>query len=275
MIADALWRWPISLAMRNVLIALYIGVNLSAVLLLTPPNDTDWELWKSLPESLATGQLYRERTFVLPEGGSIVVWFAWSPVAGWLFAAISHIGYLTWAAMHFAAVLLLRDRMLIILTVTSWAFWHDTVVGAPFVFVFVAGAMALRGSRMAIWISLGLVLLMPRPTQLPLAAWLLWHDRSLWRPFIVAFIIHAGAVAVSSYGPAWVEAAFAAAASPPFDMGPRSLFGHAWLLLGPPIAVLLASQGRIGWASLAASAYVLPQYLLLPLWELIPGRRRD
>ena len=73
--------------------------------------------------------------------------FVWSPVAAWLMAGAALLGYWAWAALHVASVLLLRRPLLIGLALVSYGFWFDVAQGNTVTFVFVTGALALRGSR--------------------------------------------------------------------------------------------------------------------------------
>lgn len=120
-------------------------------------------------------------------------------------AAIALVGYWPWVAAHIACVFALRDWRLIVLTLTSWAFWFDTAQGNTLTFCFVIGVLALRGHRAASMAYLAMSLLMPRPLMLPLAAWLLWRGRELRLPFLGMFVGHAVIVGISGDGQAWAE----------------------------------------------------------------------
>ena len=179
---------------RFVLLASYVVVNL----LLIPQKITlgdgvgvDWQLFRQLPDAVTAGTVYDIR------GPGHGVWFVWSPVAAWLMAGAVLIGYWPWAVLHVAAVLTLRNPLLIGLVLVSYAFWFDVAQGNTVAFVIVAGLLAMRGSRWAAIAYFVLLLLMPRPLMLPLAGWLLWQDRSLWRPVAVLFIVHAVVVLVT------------------------------------------------------------------------------
>jgi hypothetical protein len=67
-----------------------------------------------------------------------------------------------------------------IATLLAWPFWYDLLLGNVLVFVLLAGARALRGSRVATFAFLAMTVLMPRPLMVSLAAWLLWQ-RPGWR----------------------------------------------------------------------------------------------
>jgi hypothetical protein len=250
--------------------SLYAALNLGLALYFVRFTEHgDWALWASLPAALADGDLYRhDPTLPLP--------FVWSPVAGWLMAAITFMGYPAWAVLHAAAIFLLPDRRLILLTFLSWPFWHDVAEGNTMTFVFVAGALALRGSRRSSVAYLALCLLIPRPIQAPLAIWLLWKEPSTRLPFIGLFGIHAVAVIASGYAADWVSAMTSYGIEGPalaiHSIGPPRWFGSAWLLIGIPLGLWLTMRGRLGLAGLSVSPYWLPIYLLVGLWEVIISR---
>jgi hypothetical protein len=145
-------------------------------------------------------------------------------------------------------------------------------------FILLAAAWALRGSRIATGIYLVLVFLVPRPLMLPVAAWLLWK-RTEWRgPFVAAFALHAVAVIATGWAGPWLGTLVAAGAdaSLPSNVGPGRLIGTLpWILIGLPLAAYLTWRGRLGFASIAASPYWLPYYLIMPLLELVNARRSN
>lgn len=248
--------------MARLFVAIYVGVNLglSAYSLSQGvPLADDWALWSAIPAALAEGRLYATDT-VLP--------MVWSPVMGWVMSAVVlSLGFWPWAVLHVAVVGLLRDPLLIVLTLVSWAFWMDVASANTYIFVFVSGALAVGGSRLASLAYLLLCLLMPRPVQLPLAMWLLLKQPDLRLPFVFLAAVHAATVLLSGYAADWVGA-MASYAANPVDIGPGHWIGAWWLLLGVPMAAVLLTKGHHGWAGLALSPYLLPQYLLMPLVEL-------
>jgi hypothetical protein len=46
------------------------------------------------------------------------------------------------------------------------------------------------------------------------------------------------------------------------------LLGNWWLAAGIPLAIWLTRRGRVGFAALAVSPYLLPQYFLFGVLEL-------
>jgi hypothetical protein len=247
-----------------VLLACYAALNLglAAYFVRIGPDAGDWQLWLTIPEKLARGELYE------PPLGP----FVWSPVAAWLLVGVVQLGYWAWFALHLAVVPLLRDRWLIAFTLASWPFWHDAAEGNTFAFVFVSGALALRGSRAAAIIYLSLLLLMPRPVQVPLAAWLLWRMPDLRLPFAALFMAHAAAVLASGYALDWFDAvrSYGSAGAMENTIGPPRWLGAAWLAVGIPLGAWLWWRGRLGLAGIAISPYWLPGYLLMWLLELVP-----
>ena len=239
-------------------IGLYIGVNLllAKYVTLSPP---DWDLlWSDIPDLVASGDLYGPRPMV----------FAWSPVAAWLLVPVAWLGFFPYAAAHVLTVLLLRRAELILLMFLSWGFWIDVLAASTMTFVVVAGILALRGSRIAALVYLAFCVLMPRPLQIPLAVWLLAHDRGLWRPFAGLFAVHAALVIFSGQAVEWIGAMVRYSGSPVSDMGPTAIFGASWLVIGLPLAAFLTWRGWFGLAGLAMSPYLHGQYLLMPFIDL-------
>ena len=250
------------------LLASYVGVNVVLIptkIVLGPDVPVDWDLFRRLPAAIGSGTVYDLGTAVP---------FTWSPVAAWIMAAVSLVGYWPWVVARVAAALLLfRTPLLMGLVLLSYSFWFDVAQGNTVSLVFVAGVLALQGSRPASLAYLGMLLLMPRPLMAPLAIWLLWHDRSLWRPFAALFILHAALVLSSGNAVPWLEVMLSHDLAPGITMGPTAWVGRWWLLAGIPIAAWLTWRGHIGWASLAVSPYITPQYPLVVLWELTPWHR--
>ncbi len=219
-------------------------------------------------------------------GTNLYVWngqYTWnySPLLAYLFALLIPIGYVGWSLLHVLALAALRDKWLIGITALSWPFWADLYNGNTMVFVFVAAATALRGSALATAAYFTLCLVMPRPIMLPLRIWLLWK-RPVWRPrFAGILTLNILLVLASGYGPAWIETLLGvsdAVAASARDVGPGSVLGLWWIPVGAVSAIILTKYGHIGLASMAASPYWLPQYLLMSLLELVRHRsntRRD
>ena len=202
--------------------------------------------------------------------------YHYSPILAYLFGPLSLLGTIGWRLLHVVAALTLPTWPLRALALASWPFWYDLEAGNILVFVVVAAAWALRGNRLAIGAYLVLLLLVPRPLMLPVAAWLLWHHPE-WRiPFVLAFGIHAVAVLATGWGPEWLGAMVAAGGdvANPSNIGPSRFIGTLpWMAVGLPLGAWLVWKGRLGFASLAVSPYWLPYYLLMLLLELRPAHR--
>lgn len=202
--------------------------------------------------------------------------FRYSPVAGYLFAVIGGIGTTAWRLLHVVAAFALPNWPMRLVTLASWPFWYDVETGNVLVFVLLAAAWAVRGSRAGAIGFFAIMLLFPRPLMLPIATWLLWKQPSSRIPFVMLTVGHLVAVLASGWAFAWLDRLLALGheAGSPNNLGPSRLLGAAWLLIGIPLAAFLTWKGRLGWASLAAShPYVLPYYLLMLVLE-VPGRFR-
>ena len=249
---------------RVTLVAVYVLVTVTLIAYtarqLVPYGD--WNVWAELPARLAAGTLY-------DHGGSYT--WAWSPLAAWLIAAVVlPLGPWAWASLHFAVLPFLQAPRLMLLVVSSYPFWMDTLMANTFTFSAIAGYVAWRGSRWAALAYLVLLVLMPRPVQLPLAALLLWRDRSLLWPFVVMVTIGAATTMASGYALDWARVLAGigiAYPSPEFNLSPTRLVGPAWLAVGIPLAIWLAVRKHPGWAGLAMTPYLVPQYLLILIME--------
>lgn len=204
-------------------------------------------------------------------------WYQWSPLLAPAFAVVAPMGLLGWRLMHVAAALALPTWQMRMLALVSWPLWLDISVGNVGIFIVVAAAWAIRGSYAGGLIFLTLTLLIPRPLMLPVAAWLLWRCTRLRLPFVVIVGALGSATLASGLAWEWGEALLrlsggaaswsAGAGGWDFNIGPSRFVGGWWLIIGLPLAAWLTLQGRVGWASLAASPYLLPFYCLFALLE--------
>jgi hypothetical protein len=246
-------------------VAGYLGVNIGLILYDFPFAHfaRDWAVWESLASGLATGGLYRAGT-ELP--------YLLSPVAAPVMAVQGLVGPAASVAAHIVAVLLLRDPRAALIVVGSWGFWTDMAGGNTLVYALVAGLLAVRGSRPAGLAFIVIVLLAPRPVELPLAAWLMWTQPGLRVPAGALVVAHALAVWLTGYADAWITTLMSLGI-PAWSIGPSHWVGAAWLVVGIPAAILLTIRARPGWAGLLLSPYWVPQYFLMPLVDLLPRRR--
>lgn len=222
----------------------------------------DWGIFVEAGSRLGEGRLYDwEGTYT----------WNYSPLLAYVFAAMAPVGYVGWTLLHLGALVFVRDRWLALVVLLSWPFWADVYNGNTMAFVLIAALGALQGSRPAVGGYFVMCLLMPRPLMLPVMLWLLWKQPE-WRPWFAAMVgVSALLVALTGYGPAWIETLLGvsdAVAQSSRDIGPGTLLAGWWTLIGAVLAVALTLRGQLGWASVAASPYWLPQYLLMPFLEL-------
>jgi hypothetical protein len=203
--------------------------------------------------------------------------YVYSPPFAYLFAGISWIGPDAWRLAHVLAALLMPNWPMRVITVVSWPFWFEMQYGNLVVFILLAGAWSVRGSRGASLAFLALAVLMPRPLMVPVAGWVLWEQRRLRVPFAamvgatVMFSLFTGHL-----GP-WVTSLIDTpdvANASDVNFGPSRIMGQWWLLIGFPVGAWLTFSGRLGWASLAVSPYLLPQYFLMVYLEFLERRHR-
>lgn len=195
--------------------------------------------------------------------------YHYSPFLAPVFGLLAPVGMVAWRLLHVAAAAALPTWPMRLVALFSWPMWFDVEAGNIMIFVVLVATLALRGSRLASIGYLLLLILIPRPLMLPVAAWLLWRDPALRLPFVALVLIHGVAVIAGGWAD-WMHALFAASADVGnwSNVGPSRFIGQWWLILGLPLAAWLTVRGRVGWAALAASPYWLPYYLLMPVLEL-------
>jgi hypothetical protein len=231
------------------------------VLILSGSASADWRIYVEASQRVSAGGLY-EVTDIYA--------FRASPFLALAFAVLAPMGPTIWRLLHLVAAAAMPTWPLRLAVLVAWPFWFDVQHGNLLTFVLLAAAWALRGSRIAGVIYLGLALLMPRPLFLPIAAWLLWQRRDLRLPFVAMFVAHTAAVLVSGWSGAWLQQLFSSVdeVSSIWNLGPSRLIGLWWMVIGLPLAIWLTLRGRVGLASLAASPYLLPYYLLFGLVDI-------
>jgi hypothetical protein len=198
-------------------------------------------------------------------------YYRWAPIAAYLWQVVAALGYWPWIVLHFAAALAFANRRMSVLVLISFPFWRDMQDGSVMIFVLLAAWWALRGSRAGIIAYCMLFALMPRPLMVPVLAWLVWkRTDARWVAAVCGFSVIASSLALEQLGP-WVTRLMAtgpAEIASLDNIGPSALIGTAWVPIGAVLAVVLTWKGRLGLASLAASPYWLPYYLLMGLLEL-------
>jgi hypothetical protein len=265
------FRWLVPHLPVAVVIGLVGAVNFylagrSIGLILDGAPAIDWLQFVEAGDRVERGGLYE---------ASWTYAYRWSPVLAYLFALLGGMGTLVWRLLHVAAALALPTWPIRLVTLASWPFWYDVEAGNVMVFVLLAAAWAVRGSRVATGALLMLTLVIPRPLMLPVAIWLLWH-RPEWRlPFVGLIAIHLVAVVASGWAVEWfmLLTTLGSEMTWPNNLSPTRLIGSAWLVFAIPLTALLTWRGRLGWASLTASyPYLLPYYLIMLVLELGRGR---
>jgi hypothetical protein len=199
--------------------------------------------------------------------------YRYSPFLAPLFGLIAPIGAIGWRVLHLVAAAALPNWPMRIIALLSWPFWYDVQTGNILIYVVLLAAWALRGNRVVAVAYLLLLIMVPRPLMVPVGLWLLWRRPELRVPFIVILLVHSTAVLVGGWAPDWIGTLTATSedALLPSNVGPSRFIGAWWLLIGLPLSGLLTLWGRLGWASLAASPYWLPYYLLMLVLETIGG----
>lgn len=235
--------------------------------LLTEPQD--WWIFEALPAKLAAGALHE------PSPG--YTW-AYSVITAWIvIVLILPLGYQIWFWSHAAVLVLLKDWRLVIAGLLSVPLWMDASLGNAFAFVAVSAVIALRRGLFGKLVYLALFVLMPRPVQLPLAAWLLWREPAVRLPFLgFVVVVVLAATSVGGVG-AWAAAIIplAGGLDYPGNLGPTRVIGLWWMLIGIPVSALLTLRGKVGWAGLAISPYLTPTYFLILLAEMPSSRTGD
>lgn len=195
----------------------------------------------------------------------------WSPIISYAFGLLAWLPFWAWAALHVVAALGFRDWRVSALVLVSWPFILDTIDGGIMIFVALAAWWAYRGSRFGTAAFFAFVLLVPRPMMLPLSIWLLWNRPGLRVPLLAMALVHVMAVLASGWGDEWVGRLLSSGVGPivdPVNISPSRFLGSTWVPIGLILAAGLMWKGRLGWASLAASPYVLPPYLLMLLLDV-------
>ena len=224
------------------------------------PNPADWRMLSLAGQRAGTDALYDP-----------AILFRYSPLYAWLLVPLMTIGPLWWAALHVPAALAFGNWRVSAIVLISWPFWFDALSGNVLIFVVLIAWWALRGNRIAGVVYIALCLLMPRPLMAPLAVWLLWKRSEMRLPALAVTAVWTVGTLATGLTDEWLRALPTAGAM--FDhfwnVGPSRWLGVAWVSVGFTLAAWLTWKGRLGLASLAATPYVLPYYLLFGILELV------
>lgn len=247
----------------------FIGLAITLAAFLYADIAADWtQVYSQLGPRIPLGALY--------DWPNTIFAYRYSPLLAYAFAGISWIGVWGWLALHFA-VLPLLGRRLALFALLSWPFWSDVYNGNVMTFIFIAAVLALRGNRTGQVAFLAIALLIPRPLMLPVMVWLLWRVPWTRWAFLVVATIEALLVWLTGYGQAWLGALLSRGGddiASRMDFGPAHLIGTLWVPLGLLLAAYFTWRGRLGLASIAASPYWLPHYLLMALLP-VSGQTRS
>jgi len=223
----------------------------------------DWDIYVEAARRFPLGTLYDWHQ---------PYFYRYAPQLAPVLGLLTGIGLVAWRVAHFVALAALPSRRLALLLLVSYPFWFDVNTGNLMVFVLLAAAWAYRGNNVATGAYLVLCVLVPRPIMLPLLAWILWQ-RPGWRlPFVGIAAVGLLAALPTGYLPEWLGSLFRSGADEignDFNLSPSQFIGAAWLIIGVPLAAWLTFRGRLGWASMAVSPYLLPYYVQMLGLELV------
>jgi len=258
------FRW--ALVGSSLILLVAANVVGLATIVIDHQRPFDWDNYIEAARRFPLGTLY---DWEYPYG------YHYAPQLAPVLGVVTSMGIVAWRGAHFVALAVLPSRPLALTLLVSYPFWFDVNTGNLMVFVLLAAAWALRGSAPATFAYLILFALIPRPIMLPLLAWILWQ-RPSWRwPFvgIVALVI-ATAIPTGYLGD-WVGSFNASGVKDianDFNLSPSHFVGAWWMVVGLPLAIWLTLRGRLGWASMAISPYLLPYWVQMLGLELVrPG----
>jgi hypothetical protein len=224
----------------------------------------DWDIYVEAARRFPLGTLYDWHQ---------PYFYRYAPQLAPVLGLLTGIGLVAWRVAHFVALAALPSRRLALLLLVSYPFWFDVNTGNLMVFVLLAAAWAYRGSNIGTGVYLVLCVLVPRPIMLPLLAWILWQ-RPGWRlPFLGIVAMGLLTALPTGYLPEWLGSLVRSGADEignDFNLSPSQFIGAWWLVIGVPLAAWLTFRGRLGWASMAVSPYLLPYYVQMLGLELVP-----
>ena len=229
----------------------------------------DWDNYIEAARRFPLGTLYH---WQYPYG------YHYAPQLAPVLGVLTAMGIWAWRALHLAALAFMPSRALAGLLLISFPFWDDVNTGNLLIFVLLAAVWAYRGNRFATFAYLACCVLIPRPIMVPLLGWILWQ-RPQWRlPFVTLAVLVVLTAIPTGYLGDWVASFGASGAKDianDFNLSPSRFLGVAWLIIGVPLGVWLTIRGRLGWASMAISPYLLPYWVEFLGLELMRPSRVD
>jgi hypothetical protein len=256
---------PIHRALVGALLVLALAANMVglATIVIDHRRAFDWEIYLEAARRYPLGTLYDWKD---------PYFYRYAPQLAPIFGLLPALGLVAWRIAHFVALAVLPSRRLALILLVSYPFWFDVNTGNLMVFVLLAAAWAYRGNAVATGVYLALCVLVPRPIMVPLLAWILWQ-RPAWRlPFAGMVAVALLTALPTGYLSSWIGSlprSGLGEIANDFNLSPSRFLGAAWLFIGVPLAAWLTIRGRLGWATMAVSPYLLPYYVQMLGLELI------
>jgi len=184
---------------------------------------------------------------------------------------IKPLGLGLWRVLHVAALLLIRDRLVVAAALLTFPFWADVMNGNNLTFVFVLAWFALRDNRAAVVGFAILAAVQPRPLLIPVLGLLLLKRNDARIAFVAAAAVVLGTALVTGTLDDWIanlsaEPAYAMAQE--YNKGPSRLIGQAWVPIGFALAAVAWWRRWIGLSSLLISPYLHHYYLMMGFLDL-------
>jgi hypothetical protein len=252
-----------------VILALAANLVGLATIVIDHQRAFDWDNYVEAARRFPLGTMYDWQN---PYG------YHYAPQLAPVLGVLSGAGITAWRVAHFVALAVLPSRTLALVLLVSYPFWADVNTGNLMVFVLLAAAWAYRGNSVATGAYLVLCVLIPRPIMLPLLGWLLWQ-RPAWRgPFLGMVALAVLTAIPTGYLPDWIGSLRSSGVKDvgnDFNLSPSRFVGAAWMIVGVPLGLWLTLRGRLGWASMAISPYLLPYWVQMLGLELVRPATRS
>jgi hypothetical protein len=259
-------RWTTrQIALALVAVPYLILSAVIVALLFLDGEPFDWWTFEQAAGRVWDGALYQWGA-ASPYGSEQPYAYRYGPLYAALMAPFTVLGLGLWRVLHVVVLAFLPWRVALIVLIFP-PFWFDVQHGNVLTFAFVAGWLALNGNRWGTLAYFALLVMVPRPLMLPVAAWIVWQ-RPAWRlPALGFAMVGLAQLAYPGFIGALVRSA-----------GASDVHGVLWslpLFVGLPLGAWLTRKGRLGLASLAVSPYVLPYYGVMLLLELLDVEAPD